>query len=116
MVLSFLFHNRLDDYKRVVVAVAEIWQEHGVLDYFEYVGDDLERKGTRPFTNLLATTNDETVVFGWVVFASREARDLANEKVLADPRMVDLVGLMVDSSNPVFDSNRMAYGGFRSLL
>ena len=108
--------NRLNDYKRVVETVAKIWKEHGALDYFEYVGDDMYRAGTRPFTDLLATTNDEAVVFGWIVFDSREARDLANEKVMNDPRMAALVGPLVDPSNPVFDSNRMAYGGFKSLL
>ncbi|NNJ78039.1 MAG: DUF1428 domain-containing protein [Xanthomonadales bacterium] len=104
--------DRLDEYKRVVEAAAEIWKEHGALDYWEYVGDDLELEGTRSFTDLVAATKDETIVFGWVVFSSREARDLANEKVAADPRMADLI----DSSNSGFDAKRMAYGGFRSLV
>jgi uncharacterized protein YbaA (DUF1428 family) len=104
--------DRLNEYKRVVEAVAEIWKEHGALDYLEYVGDDLILEGTRSFTDLVAATEDETIVFGWVVFDSREARDLANEKVAADPRMADLI----DPSNPVFDAKRMAYGGFRSLV
>lgn len=108
--------DRLNEYKRVVEAVAEIWREHGALDYCEYVGDDLNRQGTRPFTDLVAATEDETIVFGWVVFDSREARDLANERVLADPRMADLIDPLIDPSNPVFDAKRMAYGGFQSLV
>ena len=104
--------DRVNDYKRLVAAVAEIWKEHGALDYWEYVGDDLKLEGTRSFTDLVAATEDETIVFGWVVFDSREARDLANEKVAADPRMVDLI----DSSKSGFDAKRMAYGGFQSLL
>ncbi|MFZ0751230.1 MAG: DUF1428 domain-containing protein [Pyrinomonadaceae bacterium] len=104
--------DSLNEYKRVVEAVAEIWKEHGALDYWEYVGDDLNREGTRSFTDLVAATQDETIVFGWVVFDSREARDLANEKVAADPRMADLM----DSSNTGFDAKRMAYGGFQSLV
>jgi uncharacterized protein YbaA (DUF1428 family) len=108
--------DRLNEYKRVVEAVAEIWKEHGALDYLEYVGDDLILEGTRSFTDLVAATEDETIVFGWVVFDSREARDLANEKVAADPRMADLIDPLIDPSNPVFDAKRMAYGGFRSLV
>jgi uncharacterized protein YbaA (DUF1428 family) len=104
--------DRLDEYKRVVEAAAEIWKEHGALDYREYVGDDLKLEGTRSFTDLVAATEDETIVFGWVVFDSREARDLANEKVAADPRMADLI----DSSNSGFDAKRMAYGGFQPLV
>ena len=104
--------DRLDEYQRVVEAVAEIWKEHGALDYREYVGDDLILEGTRSFTDLVAATGDETIVFGWVVFDSREARDMANEKVAADPRM----GGLINSSNTGFDAKRMAYGGFRPLV
>ena len=104
--------NRLNEYKRLVEAVAEIWKEHGALDYREYVGDDLKLEGTRSFTDLVAAKEDETIVFGWVVFDSREARDLANEKVAADPRLADLI----DSSDSGFDAKRMAYGGFQPLV
>ena len=104
--------DRLNDYKRLVKAVAEIWKEHGALDYHEYVGDDLTLDGTRSFTDLLTAKEDEAIVFGWVVFDSREARDLANKKVANDPRMVDLI----DSSHSGFDATRMAYGGFKSLV
>jgi uncharacterized protein YbaA (DUF1428 family) len=104
--------DRLNEYARLVEEVAEIWKEHGALDYLEYVGDDMNREGTCSFTDLVAATEEETVVFGWVVFDSREARDLANEKVAADPRMAELI----DSSNSGFDAKRMAYGGFRSFV
>ena len=108
--------DRLNVYKRVVESVAEIWKEHGALDYLEYVGDDMNLEGTRSFIDLVAATEDETIVFGWVVFDSREARDLANEKVAADPRIADLLEPLIDPSNPVFDAKRMVYGGFRSLV
>ena len=104
--------DHLAEYQRVAEAVAAIWKEHGALDYREYVGDDLHLEGTRPFTDLVASTEDEAIVFGWVVFDSRAARDLANEKVASDPRMADLV----DASNTGFDAERMAYGGFRPLV
>jgi len=104
--------DRLDEYKRLVETAAEIWKEHGALDYREYVGDDLILEGTRSFTDLAAATESEAIVFGWVVFESREARDLANERVATDPRMADLV----NSSNSGFDAERMAYGGFQPFF
>lgn len=103
---------RLGEYRRVAEAVAEIWKEHGALDYREYLGDDLTLEGTRSFPALLAAGEDDAIVFGWVVFASREARDLANAKVAADPRMATLLA----SSQSGFDATRMAYGGFAWLL
>jgi len=108
--------DRLNEYKRAVEEVAEIWKEHGALDYREYVGDDLNLEGTRSFTDLAAAKEDEAIVFGWVVFDSREARDLANERVFADPRMADLIDPLADPSNLVFDAERMAYGGFQPPL
>jgi len=104
--------DRLGEYKRIVEVAAEIWKEHGALDYREYVGDEMSLEGTRSFTDLIAASEDEVIVFGWVVFESRETRDLANEKVAADPRMADLI----DPSNSGFDAKRMAYGGFQSLV
>jgi len=104
--------DRLGEYRMLVEEVAEIWMEHGAIDYKEYVGDDLMLEGTRSFTDLTGATEGEVIVFGWVVFESREARDSANEKVATDSRMVELVNL----SNSGFDAARMVYGGFQSFI
>lgn len=104
--------DRLDEYRHLAGAISKIWKEQGALDYCEYVGDDLYLEGTRSFTDVAAATDAEVILFGWVTFGSREARDLANEKVARDPR----VGRLIDSSNSGFDARRMAYGGFRRLV
>lgn len=104
--------DRLDEYQEVVEAVAGIWKEHGALDYREYVSDAPIHDETRSFQDLAAAADDEVIVFGWVEFESRAARDLANAKVAADPRMAELV----DSGDFGFDAERMAYGGFRSFV
>ncbi len=101
----------LDEYRRLVEATADIWKEHGALDYREYVSEDQVLEGTRSFNELSGATDDEVVVFGWVVFESREDRDRINAKVAADPRMTDLV----NSSDSGFDASRMAYGGFQAF-
>ena len=108
--------NHLDEYRKAAEAVAEIWKEYGALSYFEFVGDDLQLEGTRSFTDLLNANEDEAIVFGWVVFDSRETRDLANERVPADPRMADLISPLTDPSRLIFDARRMVYGGFLPLV
>jgi uncharacterized protein YbaA (DUF1428 family) len=107
---------RLDEYKRVAEVVAEIYKEHGALDYLEFVGDDLNREGTHSFSDALSSAEGEVIVFGWVVFESRESRDVVNGKVEADPRMAELVAPLMDKSDPIFNASRMAYGGFRALV
>ncbi len=91
---------------------AIIWKEHGALDYWECIGDDMDVKDVLSFPQLANVTSDETVIFSWVVFASREARDAANARIFSDPRMTE----MMDSSNQIFDCKRMAYGGFKQLV
>jgi len=108
--------DRLQTYKEVAKKVAEIWKEYGALEYFEYVSDDSNLEGTRTFTEVANIKEDETVIFGWVLFASRETRDLANEKVASDPRMTDLISPLTTTARPIFDANRMVYGGFRSFV
>jgi uncharacterized protein YbaA (DUF1428 family) len=59
---------------------------------------------------------DEVVVFGWVLFPSKETRDLANKQVPDDQRMIALVAPLTESTKLVFDASRMVYGGFQSLV
>ncbi len=106
----------LNSYKDVVKKVAEIWKEHGALAYSEYVLEDPKLEGTRSFSELVAPKADEAIVFGWVEFDSRESRDLANERVAADPRMVDLIAPLTDPSRMIFHAHRMFFGGFQKLV
>lgn len=103
--------DKIENYQKMAAAVAEIWREYGALEYREFVGDDMNLEGTRSFTELTAGEN-QIVVFGWVAFESRVARDLANQKVANDPRVAKLVS----ESDCGFDPSRMVYGGFKSLV
>lgn len=106
----------LDQYKKVAAEVAKIWKEYGATAYQEFVGDDLLLEGTRSFTEAVHAKGDEVVVFGWVVFPSKEVRDLANKKVPQDPRMTELVAPLTNAEKLIFDASRMIYGGFKPLV
>lgn len=106
----------LAEYKNVVEKVAEIWKEYGAIAYFEFVGDDLTLEGTKSFTVTVDAKEDEEIIFGWVVFPSKEIRDIANKKVPTDPRMAELVAPLTDPNKLIFDGSRMVYGGFQLLV
>ena len=106
----------LDDYKKVAEQVAAIWKEYGALAYFEFVGDDLSLEGTQSFVDAVNLKEDEEVIFGWVVFPSKEIRDAANAKVPQDARMTALVAPLTNPDRLVFDASRMVYGGFKELI
>jgi uncharacterized protein YbaA (DUF1428 family) len=55
-------------------------------------------------------TEDEVVIFSWIVYGSREARDTASKKAMEDPRMKKY------ENNMPFDGKRMIYGGFVPFL
>lgn len=108
--------NQLSVYKEVVEKVAEIWKEYGALNYSEYVWDELSLEGTKSFAEIANAKDDESIIFGWVVFESREARDLANKRVAEDPRMADLIKPLINKANLIFDAKRMVFGGFKPLF
>ena len=106
----------LNEYKSVAEKVAEIWKEYGALAYFEYVGEDLTLEGTRSFIEIVDAKENEAIVFGWVIFPSKEIRNLANKQVPTDPRMTVLVTPLTNPTRLIFDASRMVYGGFQPLV
>jgi uncharacterized protein YbaA (DUF1428 family) len=104
--------DQIENYRQMAEKAAVVWKAHGALDYVEAVGDDLDVKDQRPFTALAETGPDETVVFSYIVYESREHRDAVNAQVFADPR----IQAICQSENPPFDFRRMAYGGFKVIV
>lgn len=104
--------DKIEEYRLIAEKAGAIWREHGALDYYECIGDDLEVKDMVAFPQLANTGPDETVVFSWIVYKSREHRDEVNAKVMADPRLHE----MMEGSEHPFDCKRMAYGGFKVLV
>lgn len=109
--------KNLQKYRRMALKAGKVWKEHGALEVRECVGQDLKPKmamemGTAIFPRIAKVKPGETVVFSWIVFKSRAARDRINAKVMKDPRLAD----MMDPANVVFDGKRMTYGGFETLV
>jgi len=105
--------ERIAKYTNIASQAGAIWKEHGALAYYESVGDDLDNPmGTVRFPQIANCADDETVIFAWIVYASREHRDEVNAKVMADPRVHNIM----DPNDPVMECARMAYGGFRIIV
>lgn len=103
---------RLDDYRRMAEKAGKVWKEYGALEVWECVGDDVKPGKVTSFPQAVQLKDDEVVVFSWIVYESREARDTVNAKVMDDPRMKD----MMDPKNLPFDGMRMFFGGFKSIV
>lgn len=100
----------LEAYREVARKAGEVWMEHGALSYVECAGDDTPVGELTSFPRAVLAKDDEVVVFSWITYESKAARDEINAKVMADPR------LKQDAASMPFDGKRMIYGGFTSIV
>ncbi|HEX8417548.1 MAG TPA: DUF1428 family protein [Methylobacterium sp.] len=103
--------ERMDEYKALARRAGEVWKEHGALSYVECLADDVPFGELTSFPRAVHQKDGETVIFSWITYESREARDAINKKVMADQR-IDFS----DPSTMPFDAKRMIYGGFQTIL
>lgn len=102
--------ENVEEYRRIAQSAAEIWREHGALHVVEAVADDVPYGEVTSFPRGVQATDDETVIFSFITYPSREARDAINAKVMEDERIKGQMDSMP------FDASRMVYGGFRSIV
>jgi uncharacterized protein YbaA (DUF1428 family) len=98
-----------DAYLEIARLAAIVYREHGALKVVETWGDDIPDGEITSFRRAVNAKEGEVVVFAWIMWPSKEARDKGNEAVMNDPRM-DI------PHEPLFDSKRMIYGGFQIVL
>jgi uncharacterized protein YbaA (DUF1428 family) len=97
-------------YSKHAQAAAAVFKEHGALRVVECWGDDVPQGKLTSFPMAVKCKDDETVVFSWITWPSRQVRDEGMKKVMADPRLQS-------ETNPMpFDGKRLIYGGFDVLF
>ena len=104
--------RNLKAYRRLSTQSGKLWREHGALDYWECVADDVKPGKLTSFPQSVKLKPGETVLFSWIVYKSRAHRDQVNARVMADPRLDG----MMDGKKMPFDAKRMIYGGFKPLV
>jgi uncharacterized protein YbaA (DUF1428 family) len=97
-------------YRRHAEEAAAVFRECGMLSMMECWGDDVPDGKVTSFPMAVKCEPGEAVVFSWITWPSRQARDEAWKKIMEDPR------LKMDPSTMPFDGKRMIYGGFDVLV
>ena len=97
-------------YRKHAEAAALAFKEHGAIKVVECWGDDVPEGKVTSFPMAVQRQEDETVVFSWVTWPSRQVRDEGWKKVMADPRM------QPDKNPMPFDGKRLIYGGFAPVV
>ena len=87
-----------------------LFKECGATRLVECWGDDVPKGKLTDFYGAVKTEADEVVVFAWLEWPSKAARDEGNRKMMADPRSKEF------SAGMPFDGKRMIYGGFAPVV
>jgi uncharacterized protein YbaA (DUF1428 family) len=104
--------RKLNQYKRIAKTASKIWREHGALEFCECVADDVKKGKITSFPRAVKLKRGETVVFSYIVYRSRSARDRVNKKVMMDKRFTK----MMKAGAMPFDGKRMFWGGFKGMV
>jgi uncharacterized protein YbaA (DUF1428 family) len=82
-----------------------IFMEFGAIRIMECWNDDVPEGKVTDFRRAVQATADESVVFSWVEWPDKAARDAGMKKIMEDPRMPGM-------GDMPFDGKRMIFGGF----
>ncbi|XXU58006.1 DUF1428 family protein [Sorangium sp. So ce1078] len=96
-------------YRELCAQAGEIFKEYGATRVVECWGDDVPDGKITDFKGAVKAEPGEIIVFSWIEWPSKEARDRGAEKMQNDPRM-----RMTD--DVPFDPKRMIWGGFEVLF
>jgi uncharacterized protein YbaA (DUF1428 family) len=104
--------KKLAAYRAMSKKFGKVCLEHGALEYRENVADDVKMGKRTSFPRSVKLKPGETVIFAWVVYKSRAARDRATEKIMKDKRLA----AMMNPKTMPFDGKRMIFGGFKTFI
>lgn len=103
--------DRVDEYRAIAETVGAMYREFGALEYKECVAEDVDPGKSTSFPRSVKLEDDEVVVFSWITYESKAKRDEVNTKVMADPRMKEMMG-----GDMPLDPGRMFFGGFEVIV
>jgi len=103
--------KKLAAYLAMAKLGAKIWMELGAESYVECVADDVKVGKWTSFPRAVKLKAGEVVVFSWITYKSRAARDRINAKAMKDKRLA-----AIGPTGIPFDGKRMIFGGFKTAI
>lgn len=103
-------HAKRQDYLDMATFVAPIFIDYGATQIVECWGDDLLKGTQTDFFMAVQAEPLENIVFSWIAWPDKAARDAGNAAFQADDRLKQF------GDNNVFNGKRMFWGGFAPIL
>jgi uncharacterized protein YbaA (DUF1428 family) len=104
--------NRKQEYVTEAAKMAKRFFEWGALHVVECWGDDVPEGKVTDMKRAVAAESDETVVFSWCEWPSKEVRDAAMKKMENDPESK----ASMNKPNQPMNMKRMIFGGFAPVV
>lgn len=101
--------GKKDAYRDLAANVAAKFKEHGAVRVVEAWGDDVPAGKVTDYKGAVKLAGDEEVVYSWIEWPSRQVRDEAWKKMMADDSMKP------EGEMP-FDGQRMIWAGFAPIV
>ena len=99
-----------EEYRAHSAEAEPLFKEFGARRLVEAWADDVPEGKVTDFRRAVQAQEDEAVVFSWLEYPSKAARDAANTRMMSDPRMEEIGAAMP------FDGKRMILGGFEPIV
>lgn len=97
-------------YREHARAAGEVFKEYGALSFVECWGDEVPEGKVTSFPLAVKREEHETVIFSWIGWPSKAARNDGMASAMQDPR------LQPDVNPMPFDGQRLIYGGFEVIV
>jgi len=101
-------HANQEAYRASAAKAWVLFKEFGATRHVECWADDVPDGKLTDFKRAVQAREDETVVFSWIEYPSKEVRDEVYRRMKEDPRMKEM--------DMPFDAERMIYGGFQPIF
>lgn len=101
---------RKEQYRALAEMAAPVFLDHGATEVVENWGESVLRGHTTDFYMAVKAEEGEEIVFSWICWPSKEARDAGNAAAMADERLAGM------SAIDIFDGKRMIFSGFETIV
>jgi len=101
--------GKRDAYRELAAKMAKVFRQHGAKRVVEAIADDVSRGEVTDFYRAVKAEDGETVVFSFIEWPDKQARDDAWAKIMANE------SLKPDGDMP-FAGQRMFWGGFEPIV
>ena len=101
--------DKREAYREMAAKMAKVFRQHGATRVVEAIADDVKHGEVTDFYRAVKAEDGETIVFSFIEWPDKQARDDAWAKIMADE------SLKPEGEMP-FSGQRMFWGGFDNIV